>query len=149
MSAIGPLALALVWRADEIIGPPPPGFESFKLLFAAMGALIGAQTLVLWTADVWGMPAGRYHLTHGGLIVGFVIVRWADADAVTLTPVPGSDDGAELLEVVRPGAFIARTIRLRVDPAAAPTLKAILADAGALPAGAPAPTGDVPPDATG
>ena len=161
MAAVGPLTLALVWRADDILGPPPPGFESFKLLFAAMGVLIVAQTLVMLTAEVWGVPVGRYLVTAEGLVAGVVILRWADAEAVTLGPAPGTDDGTddgaddgdELLEVVGPGAFGgvfgARTTRLRVGPAAAPTLRALLADAGVIPAGGPAPAGDVAPDVTG
>ena len=151
-----PLVLALVWRADEIVGPPPPGFESFRLLFAAMGALIGVQTVVMLTAEVWGVPVGRYLLTPEGLVAGVRTVRWADADAVTLGPGPGAGDGGgdgdELLEVVGPGvfggAFGVRTTRLRVEPAAAPTLRAILADAGVDIARAPDDTPDEAPART-
>ena len=141
MSAMCPLALGVVWLGDEIVGPPPPGFESFKLLFAATGALIGVQTVVMLTAEVWGVPVGRYLLTAEGLVAGVVAVRWADVDAVTLGPAPGADDGTELLEVVDPGvfggAFGPRTTRLRVEPAAAPTLRALLTDAGVAVAGSP------------
>ena len=79
----------------------------------------------------------RWFVTADGLLSLPLTLRWADADAVTLGPVPGPDDGVELLEVIGPGVFGRRTVRLLVDPAAVPALRAVLADTGALVAGAP------------
>ena len=109
---------------------------------ALSGAGLGLTALTRLVGDWWGVPVARVFVTADGLLAGSMTVCWADA--VTLGPAPGPDDGAGLLEVTGPGLFKTCTVRLLVDPAAAPTLRAVLADAGVPAAPVPRPAGPPP-----
>ena len=113
-------------------------------VFLVMGAATGVMAVSRLVGDWWGVPVARLFVTADGLLAGAMMVRWGEAEAVTLAPGPGPDDGTELLEVTGPALFRTCTVRLLVDPAAAPALRTILADAGVAPA---APLDSAPPDA--
>ena len=112
-------------------------FREFGPVFLVLGAAGGVMAVSRLVGDWWGVPVVRSFVTADGLLAPWLTVHWADAEAVTLAPAPGWGDGTELLEVIGPGTFGRRTVRLLVDPAAAPALRAILAGTGALIARAP------------
>ena len=103
------------------------------------GAGLGLTALTWLVGDWWGVPVRRWFVTADGFLAGGMTVRWADADAVALGPAPGPADGTELLAVTGPTLLRPCTVRLLVDPAAAPALRTILAAAGVAPAALPDP----------
>ena len=111
--------------------------RAFGPVFLVLGAAGGVMAVSRLVGDWWGVPVARFFVTADGLLALPLTVRWDEAEAVTLAPAPGPDDGVELLEVIGRGTFGRRTVRLLVDPAAVPALRAILADTGALVARAP------------
>ena len=133
----GMAAVVLLMASWMFVGRwPPPLAGMVRVIAPAMfvsGAGLGLTAVTWVVGDWWGVPVARYFVTADGLLAGAMMVRWADADAVALGPAPGPADGTELLEVTGPALFRTFTVRLLVDPAALPALRAILADAGVVP----------------
>ena len=153
LMSFGMAAAVLVMASWMLFGRHPPMIagmlRGIAPALAVSGAGLGLTAVTRLVGDWWGVPVARFFVTADGLLAGSLMVRWADADAVTLGPAPGPADGTELLEVTGPALFKTCTLRLLVDPAAAPTLRAVLAAAGVPAAGAPAapvprPAGPVP-----
>ena len=141
LTYFGMAAVVLLMASWMFIGWwPPPLAGEVRVIAPAMfvsGAGLGLMTLTRLVGDWWGVPVARWFVTADGLLAGAMMVRWADADAVALGPAPGPADGTELLAVTGFVLFKTCTVRLLVDPAALPTLRAILADAGVAPGALP------------
>ena len=130
----GMAAVVLLMASWMFVGRHPPMIAGMlRGIAPAMfmsGAGLGLTALSWLVGDWWGVPVARFFVTADGLLAGGMMMRWADADAVALGPAPGPADGTELLEVTGFVLFKTCTVRLLVDPAALPTLRAVLADAG-------------------